>query len=54
MSAKRKSTGVTTALTKSNYGNAAAIGAWKDLRAILSGQAGTTITAAASNIQWAS
>jgi carbamate kinase len=34
-------------------GKAAAIGALKDLAAILRGEAGTTITAAASGIEWA-
>jgi carbamate kinase len=35
-------------------GNVAAIGALKDLPAILTGKAGTTISSAASDIEWAS
>jgi carbamate kinase len=35
-------------------GNAAAIGALKDLPAILRGKAGTTVTAAATEVEWAS
>jgi carbamate kinase len=35
-------------------GNVAAIGALKDLSAILAGKAGTTISAVALGIEWAS